>query len=169
MDAKGIVGKIIPRNTKVGITYSFTLDDRDDERWFGTFKTPAPAEGTYVEFEYKTNAAGFHNVDMATLVTAEAPEKADAAEPVEVLKPGAAKAFTKTGNKDANIQWQSARNAAIQVLGTMSDAGALSLGSGKAEAKLEAYLIQLNALTLEFFDQSMEVSGSGDAPDGFRG
>jgi hypothetical protein len=51
----------------------------------------------------------------------------------------------------------------------MSDAGALSLGSGKAEAKLEAYLIQLNALTLEFFDQSMEVSGSGDAPDGFRG
>jgi hypothetical protein len=138
MDAKGIVGKIIPRNTKVGITYSFTLDDRDDERWFGTFKTPAPAEGTYVEFEYKTNAAGFHNVDMATLVTAEAPEKADAAEPVEVL-------------------------------GTMSDAGALSLGSGKAEAKLEAYLIQLNALTLEFFDQSMEVSGSGDAPDGFRG
>jgi hypothetical protein len=122
MDAKGIVGKIIPRNTKVGITYSFTLDDRDDERWFGTFKTPAPAEGTYVEFEYKTNAAGFHNVDMATLVTAEAPEKADAAEPV-----------------------------------------------GKAEAKLEAYLIQLNALTLEFFDQSMEVSGSGDAPDGFRG
>lgn len=164
VSACGVVGKVNPRNTKVGITYSFTLDG--DDKWFGTYKDMPPAEGAYVEFTYKTNGAGFHNVDQGSVVVTDAPSGGtqDAS-----AKPAAKAAFAATSNKDANIQWQSARNAAIATMAAMAQAGAISLGSGKADAKLEAMVVQVNQLTLDYFDQSMEVSGSGEAPEDFRG
>lgn len=161
--SSGVVGKVNPRNTKVGITYSFVLDGPDD-KWYGTFKDTPPQEGQYVEFEYVTNGAGFHNVDMKTLTTTAAPEGS-----TDVVPAPAKKAFAASSNKDANIQWQSARNAAINLVGVAVEAGAISLGGGKAEAKLEAMLIQVNRISLDFFDQSMEVSQTGDAPEDFRG
>ncbi len=169
MEASGIVGKVIPRNTKVGITYSFTLDPREDERWFGTFKDTPPMEGQYVEFEYTKNAAGFLNVDMKTLKVVEAPEAGTTGNDMTSVPAASAsaKAYGKASNKDANIQWQSARNAAIATVAVMGEN--LALGGGKAEAKLAALIIQVNQLTLDYFDQSMAVSVSGDAPEDFRG
>lgn len=162
MESSGVVGKVNPRNTKVGITYSFVLDGPDD-KWYGTFKDTPPNEGDFVQFEYVTNGAGFHNVDMKTLTTTAAPEG-----DTTVSAP-AKKAFASSSNKDANIQWQSARNAAINLAAVAVDGGAIALGGGKADAKLEALLIQVNRMTLDFFDQSMEVSVSGEAPEDFRG
>ena len=117
MEASGIVGKVIPRNTKVGITYSFTFDDFDDERWFGTFKETPPLDGQYVTFEYVKNAAGFLNVDMKTMVIAEGntAEVAQATPQPEAAAKVTA-AYTKSGNKDAKITWQAARNSAIAAL-----------------------------------------------------
>ena len=167
MDAQGIVGKVIPRNTKVGITYSFTLDDRNDERWFGTYKTMAPAEGMYVEFEYKKNPAGFLNVDMDTLVVKDPGSAPETASDDTGVTERATKAASKAGNKDAKITWQAARKDAMLLLGLMGED--LKLGAGKKEAKLEVLLILVNQLTLDFFDQACEVAESGDAPEGFRG
>lgn len=162
--ASGVVGKVNPRNTKVGITYSFTLDG--DDRWFGTYKTLPPAEGAYVEFTFKTNGAGFHNVDEGSVKVTDAPSGATQE---ASAKPAAAAAFRGSSNKDANIQWQSARNAAVATMAVMAAADAISLGGGKAEARLEALTIQVNQLTLDYFDQSMEVSSTGEAPADFRG
>ena len=103
--ASGVIGKIIPRNTKVGITYSFTLDGPDD-KWYGTYKTAPPAEGCFVQFDYKTNGAGFHNVEADTLQVTE--NTGDTSEAPAGAKP----AFKASTTKDANIQWQSAAGGA---------------------------------------------------------
>jgi len=161
--ASGVVGKVNPRNTKVGITYSFTLDG--DTKWYGTYKDTPPQEGQFVEFEYKTNGAGFHNVEMPTLKMT-SPSESTTTAPAPAA---ATKAWAASSHKDANIQWQSARNAAVQLAVGALAGGAISLGSGKAEAKLEALMIQVNRLTLDFFDQSMEVGNTGEAPEDFRG
>lgn len=171
----GIVSRVNPRNTRVGVTYSFILDgvDGPDGKalWFGTFKSQPPQEGQYCEFEYTTNSAGFHNVDMKTLVVTESTANdTETAEPTSRERVGtpAKKAYGAASNRDANIQWQSARNAAIAFLNVAVPGGAVGLGSGSKEAKLEMLTILTNRLTLEFFDQSMEVSETGDAPEDFR-
>lgn len=202
--AAGIVGYIRPRKVAAGYTtYAFTFDDRDDERWFGTYKTnpedKGAVVGAYVEFEYTRSSAGFNNVDLKTLEVFEAEEEESESgedeeqeedEQEESPKPpprkkrptekaakagagkgksgGPARAAAAQGaasNKDANIQWQSARNAALHFVEIANQAGALDIGTGKKAAKLEALAIIVNQQTLDFFNASMQVSETGTAPD----
>lgn len=173
MDASGIVGFIKERKTAKGLkTFSFTLDDRDDDRWFGTYTDEPPAVGTFVTFEYVTNGAGFHNVDNKTMQATQ-PEEAEAAPAAAAIPfggPAAAKAaYAKQSHKDANIQWQSARNAAIALLGVANDAGGLDLGTGKKGDKFAALTIMWNRLTVDLFEKSMEVGETGEVPADFQG
>ena len=78
-------------------------------------------------------------------------------------------AYAKATNRDANINWQSARNAAIATLEVANAAGALDLGTGKKGSKLDALVIVLNRLTVDFYGQAMEVNASGDVPEDFQG
>ncbi len=171
MEASGLIGFVKPRKTVKGLTtYSFTFDDRDDDRWFGTY-TEEPAEaGTFVEFEYITNGAGFHNVDNKTMKVVEAEKESDGPAAKETAEPTKAKAaYGKATNRDANINWQSARNASIAVLEVANAAGALDLGTGKKGSKLDALLVFANRLTLDFYNHAMEVNTTGDVPEEFQG
>jgi len=171
MEAEGLIGFIKPRQVAGGYTtYSFTFDDREDGRWFGTYKLEPPEVGTYVKFEYTTNSAGFHNVENKTLTTVEkegAPAADDA--PVTGRLAKTQGAYKGATNRDANINWQSARNAAIALCQVASDAGALDLGTGKKDSKIEALLLIANRLTVDYFDQAMEVNNTGERPEEFRG
>ncbi len=174
MKAEGIIGFVKPRKTAKGLTtYSFTLDDRDDERWFGTYTQEPPDVGVYVEFEYVTNGAGFNNVDNDTLKATENPD-ADVPAEVEGGAPaaksgGASKAYSGAVKKDACIQWQAARNSAIAILGIAAAAGALDLGTGKKGSKLDALFVQVSRLTVDYFGHTQEVSETGEVPEDFRG
>ena len=177
MNASGIIGVIKPRKiTHKGqalTAYSFTLEDRDDDRWFGTWTTPPPEVGVYAEFEYSVNAAGFNNVDNDTMTVTE-PETVGAstgltAVPATLVSVKAEEAFKKADNKDAKLTWQSARFASIQLLEVAVAAGALDLGTGKKGSKLDALLIQVNRQTVDFFEYSMEVGRTGDAPEDLTG
>jgi hypothetical protein len=177
MEASGLIGFVKPRKTAKGLTtYSFTLDDRDDERWFGTYdKEPAEA-GTYVTFEYVTNAAGFNNVDNKTMkVTQEGPATPDFDDDIPdsvAGKPAPAKAaaaYGKATNRDANINWQSARNASTALLDVANAAGALDLGTGKKGSKLDALVVIHNRLTLDLYNHAMEVNATGEVPADFQG
>jgi flagellar biosynthesis GTPase FlhF len=214
--AGGIVGFIKPRKTAKGYTtYAFTFDDRDDERWFGTYKTD-PEElgaevGVYVEFEYTVSGAGFLNVVEETIqifdeepdgdeeeeAEEEGEEEEEAEEEEEEAPPpkkkkakakakaapkkkatkkkaasgGAARAAaarTGANHKDANIQWQSARNAALTYATLAQAASILDLGTGKKADKLEVLDIFVYNTTLDFFRQSMSVSEDGEAPFSVR-
>lgn len=191
--AAGVVGFIKPRKTAKGYTtYAFTFDDRDDDRWFGMYKTD-PEElgaevGAYVEFEYTTSGAGFLNVVEDTLEVLEGEEEGEEEEEEEAPKPRSKKKASKkkpaskkkassggqaraaaaknvSSNKDANIQWQSARNAALTFTEIAQAAGILDLGTGKKGEKLEALGIFVNLKTVDFFTASMEVSETGGVPD----
>ncbi len=194
LKAEGLVGFVKPRKTAKGYTtYAFTFDDRDDDRWFGTYKTD-PEElgievGAYVKFEYTKSGAGFLNVDTATVEVIEVDEEegeeeeADEEEQEEEERPAprskkkaakkkastssarASAAKAAAGFKDANIQWQSARNAALQFCAIAQEAGVLDLGTGKKAEKLEALDKFVNLKSLDFFTASMEVGVSGEAPD----
>ena len=169
MEARGVVAKVTSKNTSAGVTHSFVLAE-EDGKWYGTFTSAAPAEGSYVEFEYKTSPAGWHNVDNKTVKVTAPPQGGDTVglQQTAVVSAQAATAFRGTSNKDANIQWQSARNASINLMVGAAEAGILDLGA-KKDGKLEALLILVNRATVDFFDQSMEVSATGDAPEDFRG
>lgn len=170
MNASGIIGYVKSRKTAKGLTtYSFTFDDREDERWFGMYTTEPSEVGTFVEFEYVTNSAGFHNVDNKTLVVTEKEEAKEAPAQEKAAPSKAASAYKGAGNKDANIQWQSARNAAVSLLDVANSAGALDLGTGKKGSKLDALLIQVNRLSVDFFEKSMEVARTGDVPEDLAG
>jgi hypothetical protein len=149
MQASGIIERVKPRQIAGGKTaYSFLINDV----WYGTYTNEPPAEGSAVEFEYAVNKAGFNNVDYKTLKVTEAASAATASAPA----PGTARA--NFNNKDANIQWQSARNAAVPMI-----IGAVQAGVIKADS-LEALQILVNAQTVDFFDASMEVGVTGTTP-----
>lgn len=188
--AEGLVGFIKPRKTAKGYTtYAFTFEDRDDDRWFGTYKDD-PEElgaevGAYVTFEYSKSGAGFLNVDTDTLEVIEGEEGEEEEEEEPEEKPKAKKKAAKkkakpaasgssarasaakaaAGNKDANIQWQSARNAALTFCALAQEAGVLDLGTGKKGEKLEALDKFVNLKSFDFFTASMEVGQTGEAPD----
>jgi hypothetical protein len=173
MEASGIIGFVKPRKTAKGLTtYSFTLDDRDDERWFGTYDQEPADVGTFVEFEYVTNGAGFNNVDNKTMKVVEQDKAENTDGPnddIPASLPKAKVAYGKATNRDANINWQSARNASISILEVANAAGALDLGTGKKGSKLDALLIQVNRLTVDFYEQAMEVNNTGEVPEDFQG
>jgi hypothetical protein len=90
----------------------------------------------------------------------------DQVHPSPQARASAAKSFA--ANKDLNIQWQSARNAAIAFFGVAVQAGALTTHSAKGKA-LESLMIMVDQKTLEYFDQGREVFNTGEAPAGIEG
>ena len=208
--AEGLIGFIKTRKTAQGyLTYAITFDDRDDDRWFGCYKTDPEDKGaevgSYVKFEYSKSGSGFLNIDMDTFEVIEDDDEEDEddaeeeddtedeedeeeeeAPPKKSKKKAAKKKATKkkaskkksggsssrataaraaAGFKDANIQWQSARNAALTFVGIAQEAGVLDLGTGKKGDKLEALDHFVNLKSLDFFTASLEVGETGEAPD----
>lgn len=171
--AAGIVSYINPREVKTGkdkgkTAYSFALQNQ--EGWYGTYLQEPPAVGLYVEFDYTISAAGFNQVKWDSLEVTEPEETEEEEKPKAKGKPatGAAKAYASAGNRSANINWQSARASAIAVAQVGATAGILDLGAGKKDSKLEALLIYVNRMTLDFYGKAMEVEETGELPADFQ-
>lgn len=158
MQASGIVEVIKANNTKAGITYSFAIGDQ----WYGTYKTqPTFVEGDYVEFDYSVKG-NFQNADTKTIKVTKGEQAAQASDGAAAP----AKAFKGASNKDAAIQWQSARNAALALAAIAAELGVLDVGAANAkkEGKFEALQIWVNAQTVEYFEDSQKVSETGENP-----
>lgn len=168
MQASGVISKVKPRRTSAGTCYSFAL--RDQDGWYGTFRTTPPDEGTYVEFEFTKNKAGFLNVDLDTLVTAEAPEGAEESKAEDSgVSERAAAAEKRFSNKDTVIRWESARKAAVAIATGALNAGILDVAANASKGKqLEAYQIYVNQMTLEFFNHDCEIAETGEVPGDFQ-
>jgi hypothetical protein len=158
--ASGIVaieGK--PKSYRGKKLYSFKLEDGE---WYNTGEALPPEKGSYVEFEYSINAAGYNVADMDTLKAEEADEAAK-------TKPAARAAKKSADGRGAVISWHSSRNAAIELCKAAAEAGALDLGGAKASGKLEALTIIVNRLTVDFFMQASEVEETCDIPEALQG
>lgn len=150
-------------------THSFVLEGQDG--WFSTYTHTPPPKGTDVSFEY-SQKGNFKNVDVKTLKvldnTNPLGKEPDAASSVtEAVMPGATAPSVRFAatHRDANINWQSARNAAIAMAQVAADAGILDVGTGAKASKLEALQIYIDQLTRNFFAEAMEVNKHGDVPE----
>lgn len=164
----GIVQYKNEKDTRVGKTWNLRIEG--DERYFGCYKSePQVVVGQCVTFEFSTNGAGFHNVDMkkgikideTTVVASSGAAPAEAAAPSEA----AVAAVAKSDGKDKKITWQSARNTAAAIMKVAAAEDALDLGAKKA-GKFEALLVQFNQLTLDLYNDAMTVQTTGENPFG---
>ena len=109
--------------------------------WYGFgFNQPDFEEGTEVEFDIKMRGR-YANVDTSTF---------------KVVGQGSGKpsghASGKSPSRDVqgSINWQSARNAAIEIVKVGVEAGAVSVGTAKAK-KLDNILALVDNLTERFY------------------
>lgn len=152
---KGKLEKVIAKKLSNGFIHSVKIDDV----WYGAgFKRPAAQEGEYVEFEWYTNDKGYATIKGEITVIKQ--QQSEARAPVRQA-PGSAGGLTKDQyweNKEARdvniqkgIQFQAARNAAINVADVLLKNDCLSLGQAKAK-KTDILLAFIDELTVKYFN-----------------
>ena len=132
-----------------------------DGEWYGYgFKSdgaPSFTEGQTISFDYEQRGK-YKNIDKKTIKV------------VESSGGGAAAPNTRSNsadNRQLSIQYQSSRNAAIQLVGVMLDAGAVAIPAKKAD-QFDAIVALVDDLTVKFHsDVDQTVEDGGVTPAGF--
>lgn len=169
MTEKGYVQWVGSKPMSWGLVWSFRL--KNVEKWFGTGKMdPKINVGDHIEFEY-SEVKGRNEVNLGSLRKLESSPQVHQGTPSSALSaPAASNGRSdyalkeqywndKAKNdvqKDLRIQWQSARNAAIEVVGVLVKASALQL---PAKNQSEAILGKVADLTEKFYSESIHPPG----------
>lgn len=141
--------------------WSAKIVDGDTETWYGLgFSQPSVAKGDVIEFEAKQNGK-FWNIDTKSIRKVEAEVQQN--KPVaEVAKGGASnkeeywsKREAAEEHKQKQINWQSARYAAIQLLPTLFEQGAVKLPTKKAD-QYDAVLSLVDEITVKFYTDTAD-------------
>ena len=139
----GVVEKISQRGKAFNINV--------DGTWYGFgFEEPDFSEGVTAEFEV-VKRGRFMNVDNKTFKVVD--EKS-------APKKGSTGGKGSYGDVQRSINWQSARNAAIEVARIGVEAGAISLGSTKAK-KLDALFAFIDNTTERYYYDTDTVATQG--------
>lgn len=149
---QGVV-QIVAPNKKGYIQYKI------DDEWYGTWVKEAQADrGDTIEFEYK------HSGNFRNIVNNE----------IKVISKGtgAPQQSSSSGGgsvdwdlKDRKIQWQSARNAAIELVHVLALNGAIPYKTNaKAADKQEVIEAFVDQYTNQFYEDSVTL-GDEDTPE----
>jgi hypothetical protein len=163
---KGKLEKVIAKKLSNGFIHSVKIDDV----WYGAgFKRPAAQEGEYVEFEWYTNDKGYATI-KGEITVINRPATAAQQAPARQAPGGVGGAVTKDQyweNKEARdvniqkgIQFQAARNAAINVADVLLKNDCLSLGQAKAK-KTDILLAFIDELTVKYFENVSQFVENG--------
>lgn len=169
MQSKGYVSYCSSKPFGNKMLWSFRL--KNEEKWFGCGETdPKVKTGEQIEFSY-TEKNGRYNVEIPTIVRFTADTTVHNGTPSKNLtgntNSGGREEYwndkaAKDVEKDLRIQWQSARNAAIEVVGILVSSDSLKLPE---KNKSDAILGKIADLTDKFYAESgavgAEVDGAG--------
>ena len=124
----------------------------NDGKWYGFFKTlPACEKGDNVTFQFETKGT-FLNAKAGSLIVEKTPQK-------QKSEAGATTTVMKAGSdvRQDSIVWQSARNAAIELVGVMVQAEAVKLPAKQAD-RYSAMMALVGELTLQFVEEAKALS-----------
>lgn len=166
----------MPQHTgEVGVVYSkagkfggmmYSIKTENSDIWFSCGNSaPTYADGSEVQkgdvvtIDFSVNGKGRSVVESVALVAGAAGGNGTA----DTSVPAASGSVATGGARQDKIAWQAARNSAIELLKIQQLEGILDIGSGAKGKKAEALGIQLNKLTLEFYQDTQRV-GAGEDP-----
>lgn len=152
---KGFIAKINSKQGKSASGRPYTLwsikleneDGTEQEKWLSAgFDKPEANEGDYVEITAEENAKGY--LDVKSIKHLKNP-------PAKVVAGGTKAPNTHVSTTQTSIHFQSARNAAIAVLGILVAKDALPISAAKTKAgeaaRYEEIMALVDKLTVRYF------------------
>jgi len=154
--------------------WSAKVVEGDTETWYGLgFNTPSVSQGDMIEFEYKKNGK-FFNIDSKSIKVVD--NQVESNKPVADVAKSAGGASSKEeywSNKEKaeefkqkQINWQSARNAAIQLVPSLLEQGVVKLPTKKAD-QYDTVMNLVNEMSVRFYTETQdpEAMVSSEGPD----
>ena len=164
MNIEGVVQKVSSRPAGRGTAYSIQVEGS----YYGCgFQPPACSEGDYVSFQIEQNNRGYWNVSGNIEVKSggnPAPQKQASAKGPQTGNSRDQYWQEKEQRDIANqkiIQYQSSRNAAIELVRTAVENDALSLGTKKAD-KFDILVSIVDEITDKFEKDCKDIREHGE-------
>lgn len=150
---RGRVDQVQTTKNKFGDMVFFHIDGT---RYFNGKFAGGVQEGDYVEFQAEQNEKGYWNVTRGTVKPIEAPKAAEAPKPTEAGGKVAGNTTLPSYNevRQDRIEFQSARNAAIELVKTLISVNAIDFGKAKGAAKAEMVELWIDEYTEHFVTEN---------------
>lgn len=144
-------------------SFTLVMEGKAGEQlgFFSTgFEAPKASQGDYVQFEHTTNAKGYHDVVKGSLKVASKPPARGASAPAAAGEGPAANTLTNS-ERNNQIVFQSARNAAVELVATLGTLKALPVSQASTKAadakRFDEILAIVDKLTVRFYNDTLTL------------
>lgn len=174
MSIETVSGVVVKFSTK-NKNYSVQLDDGNwYSGWLDRYKNSAPAgvaQDAFVEIKFKMNGT-FRNIEpKGGIIVKEAPATQAGSGAADSKATTGGAYAEKDMKRQREIRWHSSRNAAIQHVSLVLEAGSLDFGKAKAGEKMDVITALVDNFTEQFYLDAERVSDEGfvlELPEGIE-